>query len=78
VPPAFEDRVEAAERSINMAMASRSSHATAMRHANLPPRVNVGMIGINVPIPVPVAYHTFGGWKRSAFGDTIINMAWKA
>lgn len=33
-------------------------------------RVNVGMIGINVPIPVPVAYHSFGGWKRSGFGDT--------
>jgi len=32
-------------------------------------RVNVGMVGINVPIPVPVANHTFGGWKRSAFGD---------
>ncbi len=31
-------------------------------------RVNVGMVGINVPIPVPVAYHSFGGWKRSAFG----------
>ena len=33
-------------------------------------RVEVGMVGINVPIPVPVAYHSFGGWKRSAFGDT--------
>jgi len=33
-------------------------------------RVNVGMVGVNVPIPVPVAYHTFGGWKRSGFGDT--------
>jgi malonate-semialdehyde dehydrogenase (acetylating)/methylmalonate-semialdehyde dehydrogenase len=32
-------------------------------------RVEVGMVGINVPIPVPVAYHSFGGWKRSAFGD---------
>ena len=32
-------------------------------------RINVGMIGINVPIPVPLAYHTFGGWKKSAFGD---------
>ncbi len=31
-------------------------------------RVEVGMVGINVPIPVPVAYHSFGGWKRSAFG----------
>ncbi|MFJ9941938.1 CoA-acylating methylmalonate-semialdehyde dehydrogenase [Streptomyces erythrochromogenes] len=32
-------------------------------------RVNTGMVGVNVPIPVPVAYHTFGGWKRSGFGD---------
>ncbi|MCG2621264.1 CoA-acylating methylmalonate-semialdehyde dehydrogenase [Arthrobacter sp. I2-34] len=32
-------------------------------------RVNTGMVGINVPIPVPIAYHTFGGWKRSGFGD---------
>ena len=32
-------------------------------------RVNVGMVGINVPIPVPLAYYSFGGWKRSAFGD---------
>ena len=31
--------------------------------------VQVGMIGINVPIPVPVAYHSFGGWKASLFGD---------
>jgi len=31
--------------------------------------VQVGMVGINVPIPVPVAYHSFGGWKESAFGD---------
>ncbi len=32
-------------------------------------KVQVGMVGINVPIPVPVSYHSFGGWKRSAFGD---------
>jgi malonate-semialdehyde dehydrogenase (acetylating)/methylmalonate-semialdehyde dehydrogenase len=32
-------------------------------------KVHVGMVGINIPIPVPLAYHTFGGWKRSAFGD---------
>jgi malonate-semialdehyde dehydrogenase (acetylating)/methylmalonate-semialdehyde dehydrogenase len=32
-------------------------------------RVNVGMVGVNVPIPVPLAYYTFGGWKRSSFGD---------
>jgi malonate-semialdehyde dehydrogenase (acetylating)/methylmalonate-semialdehyde dehydrogenase len=32
--------------------------------------VTVGMIGVNVPVPVPVAYYSFGGWKRSLFGDT--------
>ncbi|GHE63191.1 methylmalonate-semialdehyde dehydrogenase (acylating) [Camelimonas fluminis] len=32
-------------------------------------KVNVGMVGINVPIPVPIAYYTFGGWKRSGYGD---------
>lgn len=31
--------------------------------------VQVGMVGVNVPIPVPIAYHTFGGWKASGFGD---------
>lgn len=32
--------------------------------------VEVGMVGINVPIPVPVAWHSFGGWKASMFGDS--------
>ena len=32
-------------------------------------RIKVGMVGVNVPLPVPVAYHSFGGWKRSIFGD---------
>jgi malonate-semialdehyde dehydrogenase (acetylating)/methylmalonate-semialdehyde dehydrogenase len=32
-------------------------------------RVQAGMVGVNFPIPVPLAYHTFGGWKRSGFGD---------
>ncbi len=32
-------------------------------------RVNIGMVGVNVPIPVPLAYHSFGGWKASSFGD---------
>ena len=49
-----------------VAIFTRNGHA-AREFAH---RVNVGMVGINVPIPVPVAYHTFGGWKRSAFGDT--------
>ncbi|TAK75446.1 MAG: aldehyde dehydrogenase family protein, partial [Gammaproteobacteria bacterium] len=32
-------------------------------------KVQVGMVGVNVPIPVPVAYQSFGGWKRSIFSD---------
>ena len=44
-----------------------SSGAVAREFAS---RVQTGMVGINVPIPVPLAYHSFGGWKRSAFGDT--------
>ncbi|MBW6526679.1 CoA-acylating methylmalonate-semialdehyde dehydrogenase [Sphingomonas sp. RHCKR7] len=48
-----------------VAIFTRNGHAAREFAA----RVNVGMVGINVPIPVPVAYHTFGGWKRSAFGD---------
>src|SRR3546814_16274271 len=32
-------------------------------------RVRAGMVGVNVPIPVPMAFHSFGGWKRSLFGD---------
>jgi malonate-semialdehyde dehydrogenase (acetylating)/methylmalonate-semialdehyde dehydrogenase len=49
-----------------VAIFTRNGHA-AREFAQ---RVNVGMVGINVPIPVPVAYHSFGGWKRSGFGDT--------
>ncbi|WP_260927886.1 CoA-acylating methylmalonate-semialdehyde dehydrogenase [Novosphingobium sp. 9] len=48
-----------------VAIFTRNGHA-AREFAS---RVDVGMVGINVPIPVPVAYHSFGGWKRSAFGD---------
>jgi len=39
---------------------------TARHFAN---SVNIGMVGVNVPIPVPMAFHSFGGWKRSLFGD---------
>jgi malonate-semialdehyde dehydrogenase (acetylating)/methylmalonate-semialdehyde dehydrogenase len=38
-------------------------------------RVTVGMVGINVPIPVPMAYYSFGGWKDSLFGDTHVHGA---
>lgn len=43
-----------------------ASGNAAREYAN---RVDVGMVGINVPIPVPLAFHSFGGWKNSAFGD---------
>ncbi|MFN4221493.1 MAG: CoA-acylating methylmalonate-semialdehyde dehydrogenase [Novosphingobium meiothermophilum] len=49
-----------------VAIFTRNGHAAREFAA----RVHVGMVGINVPIPVPVAYHSFGGWKRSGFGDT--------
>ena len=48
-----------------VAIFTRNGHAAREFTA----RVNVGMVGVNVPIPVPVSYLSFGGWKRSGFGD---------
>ena len=65
----FETALELASKhqyGNGVAIFTRNGHAAREFAA----RVNVGMVGINVPIPVPVAYHSFGGWKRSAFGDT--------
>jgi malonate-semialdehyde dehydrogenase (acetylating) / methylmalonate-semialdehyde dehydrogenase len=67
--PDFESAVQLPSKhqyGNGVAIFTRNGHAAREFAA----RVNVGMVGINVPIPVPVAYHTFGGWKRSAFGDT--------
>lgn len=64
----FEDGLQLASRhpyGNGVAIFTRDGNA-AREFAS---RVQVGMVGINVPIPVPLAYHTFGGWKRSAFGD---------
>src|SRR5690349_7791157 len=36
-------------------------------------RIQIGMVGVNVPIPVPMAFHSFGGWKRSLFGDMAVH-----
>ena len=41
--------------------------ATARHFAH---EIQVGMVGVNVPIPVPVSFHAFGGWRSSSFGDT--------
>ncbi|SDR96162.1 CoA-acylating methylmalonate-semialdehyde dehydrogenase [Microterricola viridarii] len=68
-------RVEGYEQGLDIINSSQYGNGTAIftndggaarRFQN---EVTVGMIGINVPIPVPVAYHSFGGWKNSAFGD---------
>ncbi|MET0240575.1 MAG: CoA-acylating methylmalonate-semialdehyde dehydrogenase [Sphingobium sp.] len=64
----FEEALELPTRhqyGNGVALFTRNGHA-AREFAS---RVQVGMVGINVPIPVPVSYHSFGGWKRSAFGD---------
>ena len=44
-----------------------------MREELLQNKIQVGMVGINVPIPVPMAFHSFGGWKRSLFGDSAMH-----
>ncbi|CAN5570542.1 CoA-acylating methylmalonate-semialdehyde dehydrogenase [soil metagenome] len=68
-------RAETFEEAVALPSAHQYGNGVAMFTRNgraareFAARVNVGMVGINVPIPVPVAYHSFGGWKRSAFGD---------
>ena len=68
-------RSETYEDALKMAMDNEFGNGTAIytrdgdTARDFANRINVGMIGINVPIPVPLAYHTFGGWKKSAFGD---------
>jgi malonate-semialdehyde dehydrogenase (acetylating)/methylmalonate-semialdehyde dehydrogenase len=66
--PTFGDALELVNRhelGNGVALFTRDGH-TAREFVH---RVQVGMIGVNVPIPVPMAFHSFGGWKRSLFGD---------
>ena len=68
-------RAETAEEAVALASAHQYGNGVAIFTRNgdaareFADQVEVGMVGINVPIPVPVSYHSFGGWKRSAFGD---------
>ncbi|MBF6214052.1 CoA-acylating methylmalonate-semialdehyde dehydrogenase [Nocardia puris] len=68
-------RVEGFEHAVDLINASPYGNGTAIftndggAARRFQRQVNVGMIGVNVPIPVPVAYHSFGGWKASLFGD---------
>ena len=68
-------RAESLEEAIEIINANPYGNGTAVFTSNgavartFQRKVNVGMIGINVPLPVPVAWHSFGGWKNSLFGD---------
>ena len=68
-------RAQSYEEALKIAMDNEYGNGTAIytrdgdTARDFANRINVGMIGINVPIPVPLAYHTFGGWKKSSFGD---------
>jgi malonate-semialdehyde dehydrogenase (acetylating)/methylmalonate-semialdehyde dehydrogenase len=69
-------RVKSYDEGVALINASRYGNGTAIftndggAARRFRREVTVGMIGINVPIPVPVAFYSFGGWKESAFGDT--------
>jgi malonate-semialdehyde dehydrogenase (acetylating) / methylmalonate-semialdehyde dehydrogenase len=68
-------RAKTYEEAIGLAMSHEYGNGTAIftrdgdTARDFAARINIGMVGINVPIPVPLAYHTFGGWKKSGFGD---------
>ncbi len=69
-------RVETFDEGLSLINSNRYANGTAIftRDGGAARRfqneVEVGMVGVNVPIPVPVAYYSFGGWKDSLFGDT--------
>ena len=68
-------RAESYEEALKLAMDHEYGNGTAIftrdgdTARDFASRCNIGMVGINVPIPVPLAYFTFGGWKKSGFGD---------
>ena len=74
-PVLSQVRAGSYEEALKLAMDNQYGNGTAIftrdgdTARDFSNRVNVGMIGVNVPIPVPLAYHTFGGWKKSGFGD---------
>ncbi|WP_420325061.1 CoA-acylating methylmalonate-semialdehyde dehydrogenase [Mameliella sp.] len=74
-PVLSQVRADTYEDALNLVIDNPYGNGTAIYTADgdtardFAHRVNVGMVGINFPIPVPLSYHTFGGWKKSAFGD---------
>jgi malonate-semialdehyde dehydrogenase (acetylating) / methylmalonate-semialdehyde dehydrogenase len=74
-------RVDSLDAAIELVNASPFGNGTAVFTADggaarrFQSEIEVGMVGINVPIPVPMAYYSFGGWKESLFGDTHVHGA---
>ncbi|WP_321447059.1 CoA-acylating methylmalonate-semialdehyde dehydrogenase [uncultured Cohaesibacter sp.] len=74
-PVLCQVRAESYEDALKLVMDNAYGNGTAIYTADgdtardFAHRVNVGMVGINFPIPVPLSYFTFGGWKKSSFGD---------
>ncbi len=74
-PVLSQVRAETYEEALGYAMDHEYGNGTAIftrdgdTARDFASRINIGMVGVNVPIPVPLAYHTFGGWKKSGFGD---------
>ena len=74
-PVLSQVRTDSYDEALNLVMKNQYGNGTAIFTADgdtardFASRVNVGMVGINFPIPVPLSYFTFGGWKKSAFGD---------
>lgn len=68
-------RAQSYEEAVSLAMDHKYGNGVAIytrdgdTARDFTDRINVGMVGVNVPIPVPLAYYTFGGWKKSVFGD---------
>ncbi|PQO23765.1 methylmalonate-semialdehyde dehydrogenase (CoA acylating) [Rhodobacteraceae bacterium WD3A24] len=74
-PVLSQVRTDSYEEALSLAMDNEYGNGTAIftrdgdTARDFAHRVNIGMVGVNVPIPVPLAYHSFGGWKKSGFGD---------
>ncbi|WP_282078458.1 CoA-acylating methylmalonate-semialdehyde dehydrogenase [Epibacterium ulvae] len=74
-PVLSQVRTDTYEDALNLVMENDYGNGTAIFTADgdtardYASRVNVGMVGVNFPIPVPLSYYSFGGWKKSAFGD---------
>jgi len=74
-PVLSQVRAKTYEDALNLVIDNEYGNGTAIYTADgdtardFASRVNVGMVGINFPIPVPLSYYSFGGWKKSAFGD---------